>query len=107
MFKLMQKSAVWWPVSINEPIDGGKVAIHPCEIEFELLPQSEYELLAQDGDITLLERLVQGWRDILDERGEPLAFNEDNIQALLQVPYVRSSFLQGYMQAVSGAAVKN
>ena len=107
MFTLKKENTVWWQVTISEPADGGKVVEHECDVLFELLSQDEYDLLAEAGDIKLLKRLIKGWKHISDANGHDLAFTKDTIDALLQIPFVRTGFLRSYMQAVSGAPVKN
>lgn len=107
MFKLKKSNVVWWPVTINEPTDGGTVIAHECQIQFELVSQDEFDSLANQGDIALLNGLVKGWKEILGTNNKDLPFTAKNTKALFQVPYVRVSFITGYMNAVSGAPSKN
>jgi hypothetical protein len=107
MFKLQKTNAVWWPVTINVPADGGTVTEHKIQVKFELIPQDEFDSLAQQGDINLLQRFVKDWQDISNENDEPLPFNDENSALLFKVPYLRSAFIYGYMNAVSGAPSKN
>jgi len=104
MFKLKKSNIVWWPVTINEPADGGLTTEHKCQIQFELVSQDKFDELAEQGDSILLTTLVKGWRELLDENDGELAFNQENINALLQYPYVRAGFIRAYMGAISGTA---
>jgi hypothetical protein len=107
MFKLQKSNVVWWPVTINETIDGGLVTEHHCQIQFELVSQDKFDELALQGDIILLNGLVKGWREILGSNNKDLPFTQKNTDAFFQVPYVRASLINGYMNAVSGAPSKN
>ena len=107
MFKLKKSNVVWWPVTIKVPTDGGTVTEHQIQVKFELMPQDEFDKLAQQGDINLLQRFVKDWQDINDEYGKALPFNDESSKMLFQVPYLRSAFIYGYMNAVSGAPAKN
>ena len=107
MFKLKLENIIWWPAIIREPVDGGTVIEHECEFEFELLEQDEFDKLAEVGDRILITGLLRNWKSIGDIDGEKLEFNQGNLEALLQIPYFRASVLRSYMQAVSGAAIKN
>jgi hypothetical protein len=107
MFKLQENSLVWWPVTLKVPADGGNITEHEIEVQFDLISQDEFDEIAQQGDITLLKRFVKGWKSIGDKNGQALEFNEENANSLYQIPYIRSSILYGYMNAVSGAPAKN
>jgi hypothetical protein len=107
MFKLKKSNVVWWPVTITEPTDGGAVTAHKCQIQFDIVSQDKFDELAGQGDIVLLNSLVKGWQEILDTNNKDLPFTKKNIDAMFQVPYVRSSFVNAYLHAVSGAPSKN
>jgi hypothetical protein len=107
MFKLKKSNIVWWPVTINEPADGGAVIEHQCQIQFELISQDKFDELAQQGDIILLNSLVKGWQEILGTNNKDLPFTKKNTDAFFQVPFVRAALINGYMHAVSGAPSKN
>jgi len=107
MFKLKKSNVVWWPVTIKVPTDGGTVSEHKIQVKFELTTQDNFDELAKQGDITLLKKLVKDWQDINNEDDTPLVFNDENLNVLCQLPYVRSALIMGYMSAASGAPEKN
>lgn len=107
MFKLKKSNIVWWPVTINEPADGGLTTEHKCQIQYELLSQDEYDDIAKKGDVALLDRVVKGWQEISGTNDKPLPFTKKNTDAFYQVSFVRSSLIQGYWLADSGAPAKN
>ena len=107
MFKLQQKPLVWWPVTIKVPVDGGQISEHEIQVQFELLDQDKYDELALKGDSHVVKQITKNWKDIADEHGETLPFNEDNLALLTNKIFVRTGILFGYMSAVSGAPIKN
>lgn len=96
---------VLWPVTVNEPRDGGSVYAHRCKVRFEILPQDEMNAVLRDnpgeGDAALLRRAVKGWEDV------EIDFSEEALAQLVQIPYVRNGFVAGYLQAAGGAKAKN
>ncbi len=107
MFTLKKLNVVWWPITISEPCDGGLIIEHKCQIHYELIGQSEYEEVAQKGDVALLERVVKGWREILGANNKELLFSKKNKEAFFNVSFVRAALIQGYWLADSGAPAKN
>ena len=107
MFKLTSNKTVLWPVTINVPVDGGKTEKVACEAKFKILPQDEFNKLANKGDAEILKVACIGWDGVADESSEPLEFTPENLKTLLKIPYVRQGFLQAYLDASSGIAVKN
>lgn len=107
MFKIQSEASVKWPVTINIPRDGGDVTKAKCTVHFELIPSDEFNAIYDNGgnDEDLLHRVVKGWgSDVADEDGNPLVFNEENLDKLLRISYARVGFVQGYMECSSGKA---
>ena len=95
------------PVTINIPRDGGNVTKAKCTVHYELISQDEFTAIYDNGgnDEDLLHRVIKGFgSDVADEDGNPLAFNDDNLDKLLRVPYVRVGFVHGYLECSSGKA---
>ena len=107
MFKLKKSNIVWWPVTINEPTDGGKITENKCQIQFDIVNQDKFDELSQQGDIVLLNHLVKGWQEILGINNKDLPFTKKNTDAMFQIPYIRSAFIDAYLYAASGAPSKN
>lgn len=107
-FKLTKTRKVNWPVTIEVPIDGGRVSPQLCHAEFEILEHEEYKAL-MDDDIAFLCRVVVGFgNDIQDEAGEPLSCSQENKLSLIKsAGFVRVGFLNAYHEAAAGIASKN
>lgn len=107
MFVLKKENTVSWPIEIPMPADGGEINRIDVTVEYQLLPQSRYEQL-KGNDKELLRECVIGWNDDAfgvetgDGSTESLAFSADTLDQLLEFPYVRTGFLSGYWQAISG-----
>ena len=101
MFKLVDSHKVTWPVTIQKPIDGGKVEKHKVDAVFEILPSEESMELSREGE--LLERVVVGLKtEIGDEEGNPVEFEGEIRKRFLRIPYVRAALVEAYFQAAAG-----
>jgi len=113
MFKISEKRIVEWPVKVSVPQDGGKVRTMDARVEFEHLPQAEFDEIYAGGgnDAELMQRVVKGWPagQFLDEKGEEIAFSPETLDRLMQISYVRVAFVSAYLQIIQGreAARKN
>jgi hypothetical protein len=108
-YKLTKNRIVQWPVVINMPVDGGEIVEQECTASFEILEQQDYEKASKIGDVALLNRVVVGFGDdIQNEDGSPMACNAANKNTLFNsAPFVRAGFLNAYIDAAQGAASKN
>jgi hypothetical protein len=107
MFVLKKSPVVSWPITIPMPANDGKVNQIPVTVKYKLLPQARYdELKAHDND--LLNECVVGWNDDAfghenaNGEADPLPFTAENLAALIEYPFIRTGFLQGYWKAVAG-----
>lgn len=108
-FKLLKKRIVQWPVAIQVPTDGGQTAEQVCTASFEIIEQDDYISSAERGDVALLNRVVVGFGDdIQDESGTPITCTTENKTTLFNsAPFVRVGFIKAYHDAASGGASKN
>ena len=60
------------------------------------------------GDLVVdfIERVTEGWEDVLDDAGQPLPFDEDNFAAVMDQAGLPGVCFQAYMKEV-GATAKN
>ena len=132
MFKFAKNREVLWPVEIQMPVDGGEVESVVVSVRFKLLDQTELsdrmreglemmrigddveealkavapeELKKRNAD---LAAHITGWGDdIVGDNDKPLPFTKKNLEAFIQVPYIRAAFSQGLLDASRGAPSKN
>ena len=58
-----------WPVKVEEPADGGVFEESTFDAIFKRVPRSEFQKLADKGDLELLKAVLTGWEGIEDEDG--------------------------------------
>jgi len=105
MFKLQTSPlVVEWPVIIHVPIDGGKTQPHEITIKYAVGDVGDIDDTANSvPDVDL----IKGWRDIHAEDGSELEYSTENLNKLLNIPYVRAALYLGYRQCAAGRAAKN
>ena len=75
MFVLSADRAIWWPVTIKVPQDGGSFADHEISVRFRLLPREQIEA-GTSSETTLLERVVADWQGVQSEAGEAIVLDD-------------------------------
>lgn len=111
MFQFASQKQVLWPVTISSPSADGSGTIDSIEIKvfFELMTRSEARVIQDDIDQAqhVLPNKIKGWEGIVNGDGSALPFTEDNLSAILDVPYIERAIAIGLIQASNGAPAKN
>lgn len=127
MFTLASQCIVRWPVDIALPADGDAQVTAQIRVSYRLPRHSEtleylraidalaareaagervtVDLIALDDG--RLRAHVVGWDDVIDESGAPVVFSPESLEAVIDIPWVRTALLSGLRDAVSGAREKN
>ena len=100
-----------WPVTISEPVDGGQFNDQKVRVLFKMLSQARIdEIIKQEAeqDADILKDVLVGWDDgtFKDESDADLAFNDDNKDLVLSVPYVRGALIKAFFESIAGKAFK-
>lgn len=107
MFIISQKDTFTWPVQVEIPGEGKAIKAQ-FTAEFRRLPQSRMdEILAADtppSDAELVREVMVGWKDVKDEAGTELEFNQVNLAQLLEVTGMRAIIGRAFMEAMLGGA---
>ena len=99
---------VWWPVTIQEPKDGGGATFNKVQVQYELLPESEKDqIIADSGDMAFLHRVVHDWKDFLEEDGSAIACSQESRAEFFEVSHVKAAIIAGYFSAIVGGKRKN
>ena len=73
-------------VPIDVPGEDGPVR-HECTLAFRLLDAPATEKLVLETDRAYVAGVVAGWEGIEGADGKPLAFSEENLALLADIPY--------------------
>ncbi|MDB6061567.1 MAG: hypothetical protein JWM78_1670 [Verrucomicrobiaceae bacterium] len=115
MFVLKKRPGYFWPVKFQIPLANGKFEEHEFSAEFARIPQQRLDSIAADlqnkkskiTDEDIVKEVFIGWKDVTDEVGDAILFNEENRATLLNVPGVRTAIVKAFYESIAGAAEKN
>lgn len=107
--KLIKRNKLRVPVKGTIADENGKPAPFSFVLLCERLTQTQIQDALNDKDapvVDFIQRVTNGWEDILDDVGQPLAFDADNLAAVLDQAGLPGVCFQAYMKEV-GAVAKN
>ena len=113
MFVISQKQTYTWPVTVEFPIDGGKIDKQTFDAEFKRMTQTrihEIRSMIERSEVTdteLAREVLAGWEGVNDGNGEPVPFTERSRDQLLDVPLVASAVVFAWLGSLTGAKRKN
>lgn len=118
MFKVIDDSTEGtvikdWPVIINMPQTGGRIAKHQISVDYLMLPQDEIDAMIEaskeaDGatDTDIAKRVVMSIGRLVDADDKPMDYTEKLRDMLLKRPYFRRALVQEYFSMASGQKPK-
>lgn len=110
MFQIADENTTYeYPVTVKVPAQGGRVQEQTFRAHFRLIPASEGRQMSDDGvsDREFFKRVLAGWEDIQDSNGEPLPFNDSNLEKLIDIHYFAAAVSQAYQNFTLGLPAKN
>ena len=115
MFIMKKPGPYLWPVAFTLAGDNGAMQEFTFTAQFRQLPQREIDALfeklketpPQISDTDIVKQVLIGWRDVQDESGQPVPFNNDSLDTLLDYPRARAGIARAYFESVVGKAEKN
>ena len=96
-----------WPVSIEEPSDGGTFDTVTFDAKFKRVGRKEFQKLGEKGELDLLKVIMVGWEGIQDEDGKELPFSIEAMRELSDDPYWIRGVLKAYTETFEGARQGN
>jgi hypothetical protein len=110
-FVIKKDKSYLWPCVISEPVDGGGFNDQKVRVKFKMLTQSRIDEVVKneaEEDADILSDVLIGWDDeaFKDETGAALAFNQENKDLILSVPFVRGALIKGFFESIAGKAFK-
>ncbi len=116
-FVLVETPRFWWPVTVSVPDTKtpGRFMRQSFEVEFEAIGTDEAERLradfaAKEGEEArraqhyLLERVVTGWRGVVDTAGAAVPYSGDTLVAAAAQPWVARGLYEAWTAAMTGEA---
>jgi len=100
------------------PVDDGKHQKVDFKCKFKRIKQTEVEKYQQKFSTTDLKKMfeaarecakkvVVGWTDVMDEDGNQIDFNEENLNELLEIPALSIAVSTSYVNSLTEAKRKN
>lgn len=96
-----------WPVTIEEPADGGLFDSSTFDITFKRLGRKEFDKLGEKGGLVLLKAVVLDWTGITDEDGTEIPFSMQALTDFADDPYWVRGVLKAYTETFEGAKLGN
>jgi hypothetical protein len=96
-----------WPVTVEEPADGGVFDSSTFDITFKRLGRKDFAALSEKGDLILLKAVVLGWDGITDEEQKAVPFSLEAIREFSDDPYWIRGVLKAYTETFDGAKAGN
>lgn len=112
MFKLAQTPTYTWPVTIDQPADGGRTIQHTFDAVFKRVTQTEVDEMRRAieaeelKNADMVRQVMVGWSGVEDADG-PVPFSQEALGKLLEVPMVSGSIVLALLHSLSGAKRKN
>lgn len=123
MFKITAKKTFDKKITARQINDKGGYTEASLTLTFHRLNQTEIdELIAEisarpddandtetrKSDIGYAKRLIAGFgKDVCDEDGEPLPFDDNNLDLVLNEPGVAAAAVRGFFDVIGGLRGKN
>ena len=110
MFIIEKSGSYTWPVVIKTPTDGGKLEESTFKASFRRFSSQEKlkSLCEQLSDAKAFCRdVLTGWDDISMNGTDPFVFTPENMEKLLDVPFVAAAIATAFMESVVAGREKN
>lgn len=105
MFTLQTRPEFTHKVKVSVPVAGGHES-HIFTARFRALTVSEagrHDTMTVEGTNAYLREILVGWDEVIDPEGDPIPFNDETRDRMIDVPFVRVALLETYNAAMMGA----
>jgi hypothetical protein len=100
-----------WPVTAQEPVDGGKLAPRSFKATFEIIGDEEFgEILRlrEGSDNALVKRVLRDWDGVVDADKAPIPCSDEVVDHVVEnLVWLRTAIAKAYLAAHTGATGKN
>jgi hypothetical protein len=100
-------------ITVKEPKDGSGFNERKVRVQYEIIGRKEADQLAKEDDATFLARVVKGWgaadgtNTFKDDDGAAIAFSEETLASVSDVPWNNAALIRGYFDAANGGKLGN
>lgn len=96
-----------WPVTVEEPTDGGTFDSSTFDATFKRIGRAEFAKLGSKSELELLKAVLVDWSGIDDEAGKPIPFSPEAVKEFTDDPYWIRGVLKAYTETFDGAKAGN
>jgi hypothetical protein len=109
-FRLTRPVSYAWPVVITEPDNGQRIEFH-LTVHYLYYKQSQIAkllgTLESKSYAQAVKPLICGWDGVFDDKGEPVPFNMENLETLLDIPGAAEALFETWIASIRPAQEKN
>jgi hypothetical protein len=106
-FKITQKPTFISRVTVETPNQKGGFDKSTFNAEFKRCGMDEIEELKKVPQKEVLQQVLVGWTDLLDDDNKPVDFNDSNVNALLNISPALIALGESFWSALFKAREKN
>lgn len=106
-FRIAQKPTFITRVTVETPNQKGGFDTSFFNAEFKRIGMDEVEELQKKKQGEVLMQVLVSWTDLLDDKNEPVPFNDDNVLVLLNIPQALIALKEAFWGSLYKAREKN
>lgn len=106
-FKIAQSETYQQKIEVQLVGESGKVEKHDFKVTFKRCTNDRLEELRGKTGKEVLQEVITGWSGVTDDDGAAVPFNEENFDALLQIPAASFALVKGFWESIVVAREKN
>ncbi|RDK01435.1 hypothetical protein [Paraburkholderia lacunae] len=106
-FKISKSETYQRQIDVVTVSESGRHEKENFKVTFRRCTNEQLDELRKKTGREVLQDVVAGWSGITDDDGSALPFNEENFEALLQIPAVSFALVKGFWDSIVVAQEKN
>jgi hypothetical protein len=106
-FKIAKSETYQRQIDVVTVGESGKHEKENFKVTFRRCTNEQLEDLRKKTGREVLQEVIAGWTGITDDDGAAVAFDEENFEALIQIPAVSYALVKGFWDSIVVAQEKN
>jgi len=94
-------------VVVETPKESGGFERNDFTAVFKRVDMKDLEELTKIPQIEIIDRVLIGWIDLLDENDDPVEYNAGHRAALLRIPQAGPALIEAFWNSIYKAREKN